>query len=111
MDKKIYALLAISLLIQSFSSVFIKLAGRQEFLSFWFVLYYIAALLCLGVFAVMWQNILEKLPLSTAYMRKGITYVLIMIWSVVLFGEQITVGNIIGCILIIAGVTVNCYDN
>jgi len=111
MDKKTYILLAVSLIIQSFSSVFIKLAGKQEFLSVYFILYYVLALFCLGVFAVMWQIILEKLPLSTAYMRKGVTYVLIMIWSVVLFGEHITVWNIIGCILIIAGVTVNCYDN
>ncbi len=111
MNKKIYVLLAASLLIQSFSSVFIKFAGRQEFLSFRFILYYAVAILCLGVFAVMWQIILEKLPLSTAYMRKGVTYVLIMIWSVVLFREHITLWNIIGCMLIIAGVTVNCYDN
>ena len=111
MNKKVYLLLAISLLVQSFASVFIKLAARWDFLSLRFIVYYAIAMGCQVAFAVMWQIILEKLPLSTAYMRKGITYVLIMIWSVVIFGEHITVCNIIGCALIIAGVTVNSYDN
>lgn len=101
---------AIALIIQSFSSVFIKLAGRQEMLSIKFVFFYGIAIVCLGIFAIMWQMILEKIPLSTAYLRKGITYVLILIWSALFFKEQITWQNVAGSILIIIGVGINAND-
>ncbi len=107
---KILLLLALSLVIQSLSSVFIKYAGKYETLSREFIFYYILALVCLGVFAVMWQLLLEQIPLTTAYLRKGILYILILFWSVLLFKEQVTRNNIIGSIIIIAGISLHGMD-
>lgn len=107
---KIYLLISLSLVLQSLSSVFIKYAGQYEMLSPEFIFYYIVAVGCLGLFAIMWQFLLELIPLTTAYLRKGILYILILIWSVILFGEQVTVNNIIGSIIIIAGISLHGMD-
>lgn len=107
---KIMLLLSVSLVIQSLSSVFIKYAGKYETLSGKFILFYVLAVGCLGIFAIMWQFLLELIPLTTAYLRKGILYILILIWSVILFQEKITVNNIIGSIIIIAGICIHGMD-
>ena len=75
---KVMGLLAVSLVIQSLSSVFIKYAGTYETMSKEFIIFYVLAVGCLGVFAIMWQFLLEWLPLTTAYLRKGILYILIL---------------------------------
>ena len=107
---KIFFFLSLSLVIQSLSSVFIKYAGRFETFSREFIFFYILALGCLGAFAIMWQLLLELVPLTTAYLRKGILYILILIWSVFLFEEQVTLNNIIGSIIIIAGISIHGMD-
>lgn len=107
---KILILLSLSLVIQSLSSVFIKFAGQYETLSREFIIFYVLAVGCLGVFAIMWQLLLEMIPLTTAYLRKGILYILILIWSVILFKEQVTWNNIIGSIIIIAGISLHGMD-
>ena len=107
---KILLLLSLSLIIQSLSSVFIKYAGKYETLSKDFIFYYVLAVGCLGVFAIMWQLLLELIPLTTAYLRKGILYILILIWSVILFKEHVTIQNIIGSIIIIAGISLHGMD-
>ena len=107
---KILLLLSLSLVLQSLSSVFIKYAGQFETLSPEFIFYYVIAVGCLGVFAIMWQYLLELIPLTTAYLRKGILYILILIWSVILFNETVTINNIIGSIIIIAGISLHGMD-
>ena len=103
-------LLSLSLVIQSLSSVFIKYAGMYETLSKEFIFFYLMAIGCLGVFAIMWQFLLELIPLTTAYLRKGILYILILFWSVILFKEQVTMNNIIGSVIIIAGILIHGMD-
>ena len=107
---KILLLLSLSLVLQSLSSVFIKYPGQFETLSPEFIFYYVIAVGCLGVFAIMWQFLLELIPLTTAYLRKGILYILILIWSVILFNETVTINNIIGSIIIIAGISLHGMD-
>ena len=107
---KILLLLSLSLVLQSLSSVFIKYVGQFETLSPEFIFYYVIAVGCLGVFAIMWQFLLELIPLTTAYLRKGILYILILIWSVILFNETVTINNIIGSIIIIAGISLHGMD-
>ena len=107
---KILILLSLSLVIQRLSSVFIKFAGQYETLSREFIIFYVLAIGCLGIYAIMWQFLLELIPLTTAYLRKGILYILILFWSVLLFKEHVTVNNIIGSIIIIAGISLHGMD-
>lgn len=109
--RSVFALLAITLLVQSFSSVFVKIAGRYPVMSEKFLLYYGLAILCLGVFSIMWQFLLERIPLTTAYLRKGISYILVLAWSVLIFHENITWNNILGSVIIIIGVVISSHDH
>ena len=53
---------------------------------------------------------MERLPLTTAYLRKGLTYVLIFVWAAVFFHEQIQPKQIIGMAVIIVGMVVSMSD-
>ena len=91
---KILILLSLSLVIQSLSSVFIKFAGQYETLSREFIIFYVLAIGCLGIYAIMWQFLLELIPLTTAYLRKGILYILILFF----FSIFVSVNYIFPCI-------------
>lgn len=92
------------LLFFSFCSVFSKLASSEAFLSFKFVLYYGISLLILGIYAILWQQILKRMPLTIAFINKGITIIWGMILGVLIFNETITINMIIGSIIILIGV-------
>ena len=54
--------------------------------------------------AITWQQTLRYYPLSWSYMFMSGIYPIIMLSSYYIFGEHITVQNIIGAIIIVAGV-------
>lgn len=112
LDKKrnVYLMALAAIFCESFSSVFLKLAGKEGGLTPRYIFYYFCAVAVMGIYAVAWQLILERLPLTTAYLRKGVTYVLIFVWAAVIFGEQITPQQIAGIIIIIAGMVVSMSD-
>lgn len=101
--------LHIMLIVFSMAAVCSKLAGRQEFMSFKFILFYGLVILSLGVYAIGWQQVIKRMPLTAAYANKAITVVWGIIWGIIIFGEHISIGQIIGAILVIAGVIVYAY--
>lgn len=107
---KAFVLLHVILLMYSFCSVFSKLASEQEFLSFFFILYYGIVLLLLGLYAILWQQVLKKMPLTTAFSNKAIVIVWGMMWGMFFFAEKITWNMILGSIIIFAGVILVVSD-
>lgn len=103
---KIKALIGLHILlfVFSMSGICSKLAANEEFLSFKFCLCYAGVILILGIYAVCWQQVIKRLPLTTAYANKAITIVWGIVFGVVFFGESINIGKIIGAIVVIAGV-------
>ena len=101
---KYYVILHIELLLFSLGGVCSKMAGKYEFLSKGFIIYYGLVILNLGVYAIVWQQIIKKLPLNTSYANKAITVVWGMVWGVIFFGEKITWNMIVGAIIVIIGV-------
>ena len=71
-DFKTYAVLHFILLLYSFVGVFMKKAFEQPFLSFYFLLFAGLAVLFLGIYALLWQQVLKKLPLTVAFTNKAI---------------------------------------
>ena len=63
-------------------------------------------LIVLASYAFLWQKLLKKVDLSIAYVNKGMLLFWSMIWSVVIFREDITILNIIGTIIIFVGIMV-----
>lgn len=57
-----------------------------------------------GVYAILWQQILKHVRLSTAYMFKGTSLLFVLLLSVALLGEAITMQNIAGAFFIIVGI-------
>lgn len=102
--KHIIALIAVNLLYAG-SSVFSKFASQQEFLSLKYCLGIAGAIGVMGAYAICWQQILKRVELSTAYMFKGTSLIFIMLFAFALFGEQITLTNVIGAAVIIVGIT------
>lgn len=103
---KTLVLLHLMLMIYSMSGIFSKLAAGQPFLSFRFCLYYGAIIALLGLYAIGWQQIIKRMPLTLAFANKAVTTVWGMIWGVLFFREQVTVGKLLGIVLVVAGVVV-----
>jgi drug/metabolite transporter (DMT)-like permease len=88
-----------------------KTAATQQFLSFGFFFYYGLVLLILFVYAILWQQILKKMPLTTAFSNKSITVILGMLWGALFFQEQITLKMIIGAAIIMFGIYLVVTDH
>ena len=61
------------------------------------------AVTLLGLYAVGWQKILQRLPLTVAYFNRGLAVFWGLLWSALLFGEALTFFNILGTAVIFAG--------
>lgn len=105
-NKKInsYIFLHILLLFFSFCGVFSKLASQNEILSIKFIIFYVISILILGIYAILWQQVLKKFSLTTAFFNKAITIIWGMLWGIIFFKETITLNMIIGAIIVLIGV-------
>ena len=111
MKWKVYLLLHGMLLIYSVSTVCSKLAAGEPFLSPRFILFYGGALVLLGVYALGWQQVIKRMPLSAAYANKAVTVIWGIVSGALLFGEGITAGKIIGALLVMAGVVLFAFTD
>jgi drug/metabolite transporter (DMT)-like permease len=105
-NKKDYLLLHGGFFLFSFSAIFLKAASAYEPLTFSFLTFWGLALLVLFVYAALWQIILQKFPLSTAFANRGVVVVWGILWGMIIFGEQITLGKTIAAILIVTGIVI-----
>ena len=94
------------LLVYSLSGIFSKNAAAQEFLSVPFMLFYAGMLAVLFVYAIGWQQILKRMALSAAFANKAVTVVWGMLWGWLIFGETISLINMLGAALVILGVII-----
>ena len=91
-------------------SLLTKYASQQEFMSWNYMLGLIGAIGVMGLYAILWQQVLKRVELSMAYMFKGTSIVFVMLLAYILFGEQITWNNIIGAIIIISGIVLFAHS-
>lgn len=99
-----YIYLHLLLFFFSFCGVFSKLAAQYELLSIKFCIFYGISIIILGIYALLWQQILKKFSLTTAFFNKAITIIWGMLWGVIFFRETITINMIIGTIIVLVGV-------
>ena len=104
--KKLFVLLALHIMLMFFSmsGIASKLAAGERFLSGKFILYYGIIVGLLGVYAIVWQQIIKRLPLTTAYANRAVTIVWGIIWGVLFFHENVTPLKVVGAVIVIAGV-------
>lgn len=85
-------------------TIFTKYASQHVFMSLRYIFGLCGAIGVMAVYAICWQQILRHIELSTAYMFKGTSLIFVMLFAFALFGEQITLNNIIGACVIIVGI-------
>ena len=110
-DFKTFAVLHFILLLYSFVGVFMKLAFQNDFLSFKFILFAGLAVLFLGIYAIIWQQVLKKMPLTVAFTNKAICIVWGMLWGALFLGDQITWYKILGSLIVFPGVVLVVSSN
>ncbi len=105
-ELKWFIFLHILLFFYSLSNVCSKMAAKEEFLSFKFILFYGCIIAILGVYAIVWQQILKHIPLTTAFCNKAVGIIWGIMWGVILFGETVKWNMIVGAVIVIIGVII-----
>jgi len=101
---KTMILLHAILVIYSLSGIFSKMAAQYEWLSIGFITLYGLMIVILGVYAIGWQQVIKRMPLSVAFANKAVTIIWGMIWGFLFFKESITPKKVIGALFVISGV-------
>lgn len=98
-----------AVMIYSLTTVISKFVSNYDFLSVKFIILYMLDFMVLGIYAILWQQLLKRFELSVAYANKAMTLLWSLLWSTVIFHEEVTVTKVIGVILVIAGTIVLNY--
>lgn len=101
-----FILMHFSFLIYCSYAVIGKFASGLEFLSLKFIAVYAGVFMILGIYAVLWQQVLKHISLTTAIANKAVTIIWGLAAGYFLFGEGITVQKITGAVLILAGIVI-----
>lgn len=81
-----------------------RMASIYASLSLGYFLLLSISVIVLAIYAISWQQIIKRMPISDAYMFKGTSIVFVLLLSAWLFEEAITWQNVIGSIIIILGI-------
>ena len=97
-------------IIYSFVLIIGKFASKEQILSFNFLLLFGLELFIFGIYAILWQQLIKKFDLNTAYSSKGTVILWTLLWSKLFFGEIIKLTNIIGALVILVGIYMVMID-
>lgn len=111
--KSTYLLLHISLLFSSLSGVCSKMASgyTDRIFSLQFIFWFGLVFVIMFGYAVIWQQILKRMPLTVAYANRPVTLIWGIIWGALIFGEKITWNMIVGAVIIFAGIYLVTLEN
>jgi EamA-like transporter family. len=102
-----YGLILLAILFQSMSAVFGKYASMTgPDVNAILNVFYLLSISCLVLQAVVWQKALCRFPLSVAYPLMSLMNFVVLIAAYIFFGETITPGNVLGLLIISAGIFV-----
>lgn len=99
-----WLLMHLLFVIYSMTTVISRKIGGVDIFSREFILGYLLIFLCLGIYALGWQQVLKSFSLSQAFANKAVVVIWGLVWGYTLFGERITPAKLAGAALIIAGV-------
>lgn len=105
-----YFALHLLLALYSCSGILSKLASEYSFASVEFVLCYGGMIGLLGIYAICWQQIIKRLPLTTAYANRAVTVIWGMVWGVVIFSEHLSFLQVFGGLVVLAGVALYAFE-
>ncbi len=73
-------------------------------------MWYGLMILILGIYAILWQQILKQMSLTVAFANKAISIVWGMVFGAVIFSEKITFNMILGSLIVMAGIVLVVTD-
>ena len=92
------------IILYSCTNICSKYAAAMEFFSLQWCLLYGLIIFILGIYALLWQQVLKTLPLNFAYANKAVTVAWGMLFGLLIFGEPIEPNHIIGAVTVLCGV-------
>ena len=106
MEKKtgIFIFLHFNIMIYTLSGIVGKIASSENILSTRFIFLYGIEIIILGIYAILWQQVISRMDLSIAYANKSVTLLWSLIWGSFIFHEKFTLCNVIGIIIVIVGI-------
>ena len=108
---KNFIYLNLILVLYSLSTVSSKYASKNDFLAPKFIMFYGITIAFLFIYAILWQQILKRMQVTSAYANKAIVIIWGMIWGSLLFNEAITLKMISGAVIILFGVYLVVSDS
>jgi len=90
----------------SFVGVMSKMAAMSGFGSRRFFVFVGLQILLLGMYAIIWQQVLKKFDLVTAMACRGVVIILSLIWAALFFREDIHPFHLLGSLVIVIGIYV-----
>lgn len=103
--KNILVLQAV-VVIYTLSSVVAKFATGQELFSFSFFLFYGLEIVILGVYAILWQQMIKRFDLSVAYANRAMALLWSAVWAIVLFRDTLALKQVIGIAFVVLGTVI-----
>ena len=95
--------LSFAVAVYSASGLFTKMASRHDFLSFPYLLCLGGVVLVLGIYAILWQMALKRVPLNKAYLFRSLGVVYGLAIAYFAFHEPITWVNLFGGGIVLGG--------
>jgi len=104
------AILQLSIFVLSLAMLVAKMASSLNMLSANFAFLYLLEVGIIGIYALIWQQIIKKFEISVAYANKGTLILWTFLWAGLFFHETIALKNILGALLIITGIVMVFRD-
>ena len=92
--------------IYSLTTICARFASGEKLLSPRFILFFGLEIVVLGIYAILWQQILKVFDVSIAYCNRAAYLLWGILWSLTLFKESVGIKQLIGVAVVIAGVVV-----
>lgn len=94
------------IMVYTVSSVMSKEASASKGNWGHFLFFFGMEFVVLGIYAVLWQQMMKRFSLSVAYANRSMAVVWSMVWAVVFFHDTITIKNLAGVLLIVLGTVI-----
>lgn len=103
---RLKSLINIHILFLFYSTITVvsKTASGYPFLSKEFIAYYGMELVMIAIYAYFWQRAIKNISLGVAFANKGVVILWTLMWSKLLYQEEIRINQIAGAFIIIIGV-------
>ncbi|HUM83753.1 MAG TPA: transporter [Lachnospiraceae bacterium] len=97
-------LIQLAVIVYTGSGICSKMTSNFKAFSFMWIFWVGMEVVCLGIYAIFWQQIIKHFDLSIAYANRATAIFWSMLWAMLLFGDRITIANTLGILIIFTGV-------